>query len=153
MAVSVKDDTFYVTSPIYYVNGEPHLGHAYTSVACDVMARFARKCGKETLFLTGTDEHGQKVQQSADKCGKTPQQFADDVIMSGQGNSGTILSAFWKFFAEEVKKVNKPSVSVAELAGILDSAGAFLCLPRIPEGKIEVIGERTLPTCWHVQKR
>jgi len=79
LSMAALDDAFYVTTPIYYVNGEPHLGHAYTSVACDVMARFARKCGKETLFLTGTDEHGQKVQQSAERSGKTPQEFADGV--------------------------------------------------------------------------
>ena len=72
-------NSFYVTTPIYYVNGEPHLGHAYTSVAADVMARFQRKCGKDVYFLTGTDEHGQKVQQSAEAAGKSPQEFADGV--------------------------------------------------------------------------
>ena len=72
-------NSFYVTTPIYYVNGEPHLGHAYTSVAADVIARFERKDGKDVYFLTGTDEHGQKVQQSAEKASQSPQEFADTV--------------------------------------------------------------------------
>ena len=70
---------FYVTTPIYYVNGDPHFGHAYTMLACDVLARFKRLDGHEVMFLTGTDEHGQKVQQSAEKAGQSPQQFADEV--------------------------------------------------------------------------
>ena len=56
---------FYVTTPIYYVNDEPHLGHAYTTVLADVLARYARLMGRETFFLTGTDEHGQKVETAA----------------------------------------------------------------------------------------
>lgn len=70
---------FYVTTPIYYVNDKPHIGHAYTSLACDVLARFQRWLGNDVLFLTGTDEHGQKVQQSAEKRGVSPQAFTDDV--------------------------------------------------------------------------
>ena len=58
---------FYITSPIYYVNDVPHIGHVYTSLACDIVARFQRQSGKEVLFLTGTDEHGQKVEKSAKK--------------------------------------------------------------------------------------
>ena len=70
---------FYVTTPIYYVNGSPHIGHAYTTLACDVLARFKRLDGHEVKFLTGTDEHGQKVEQSANAAGETPQAFADRV--------------------------------------------------------------------------
>jgi methionyl-tRNA synthetase len=72
-------DKFYVTTPIYYVNGDPHFGHAYTMLACDVLARFNRLDGKDVMFLTGTDEHGQKVEQSAAKAGLSPQAFADEV--------------------------------------------------------------------------
>jgi len=68
---------FYVTTPIYYVNDKPHIGHAYTTVACDVLARFKRLDGYEVRFLTGTDEHGQKVEKSADLAGITPQALAD----------------------------------------------------------------------------
>ena len=63
------DRPFFVTTPIYYVNDPPHLGHAYTTVACDVLARFMRLDGRDVKFLTGTDEHGQKVEQSAQAAG------------------------------------------------------------------------------------
>ena len=63
---------FYVTTPIYYVNGAPHIGHAYTSIAADVLARFHRLAGDDVFFLTGTDEHGQKVEQAAQAAGVAP---------------------------------------------------------------------------------
>ena len=68
---------FYITTPIYYVNDRPHIGHAYTSVACDVLARFKRLSGYNVHFLTGTDEHGQKVEKSALQAGVSPQALAD----------------------------------------------------------------------------
>ena len=70
---------YYVTTPIYYVNGAPHIGHAYTSIAADVIARFKRLDGYDVFFLTGTDEHGQKVEQAARDMGVEPQAFADRV--------------------------------------------------------------------------
>ncbi|WP_366656331.1 methionine--tRNA ligase [Fodinicurvata sp. EGI_FJ10296] len=70
---------FYVTTPIYYVNAQPHIGHAYTTLACDVMARFKRLDGFDVRLLTGTDEHGQKVQKSAAVAGVDPQVFCDRV--------------------------------------------------------------------------
>ena len=68
---------FYITTPIYYVNDAPHIGHAYTTVACDVLARFKRLDGYDVRFLTGTDEHGQKVEKAADAAGEAPQPFTD----------------------------------------------------------------------------
>ena len=70
---------YYLTTAIDYVNGSPHLGHAYEKVLTDVIARFRRQMGDKVHFLTGTDEHGQKVQASARKRGITPQQLADEV--------------------------------------------------------------------------
>ncbi len=70
---------YYVTSPIYYVNDAPHIGHAYTSLACDALARFMRLDGREVRFLTGTDEHGQKVEKAAIAAGETPQAFVDRI--------------------------------------------------------------------------
>lgn len=64
---------FYVTTPIYYVNGAPHVGHAYTSIAAHVMARFKRLDGYDVFFVTGTDEHGQKVEKAAAEAGLDPQ--------------------------------------------------------------------------------
>jgi len=72
-------DPFYITTPIYYVNDKPHLGHAYTTIACDVMARFKRLDGHDVYFLTGTDEHGQKVETAANNAGIDPQEFTDGV--------------------------------------------------------------------------
>lgn len=71
--------TFYVTTPIYYANAEPHVGSAYTTIAADVLARWHRLKGEEIFFLTGTDEHGQKVQETAEKKGLTPQRFVDEI--------------------------------------------------------------------------
>ena len=70
---------FYLTTPIYYVNARPHIGHAYSTIAADVIARRHRLLGDDTFFLTGTDEHGQKVQRSAEAAGIPPQQFTDEV--------------------------------------------------------------------------
>lgn len=70
---------FYITTPIYYVNDVPHIGHAYTTLACDVLARFMRLDGRDVKFLTGTDEHGQKVEKSAQVAGVDPQTFTDRV--------------------------------------------------------------------------
>ena len=73
---------FYITTPIYYVNADPHLGHAYTTIVADAIARARRLMGEDVFFLTGTDEHGQKVERAARARGVTPQQFADAVSAS-----------------------------------------------------------------------
>ena len=70
---------FYATTPIFYVNAEPHMGHAYTTILVDVVSRFHRLKGDDTFFLTGTDEHGENVQKAAEAHGKTPQEYTDDI--------------------------------------------------------------------------
>lgn len=70
---------FYVTTPIYYVNDQPHIGHAYTTILADVLSRFHRNLGDDVFFLTGLDEHGQKVQQAAEKRGVSPKQHCDEM--------------------------------------------------------------------------
>ena len=87
-------DSFYITTPIYYVNDSPHIGHAYTTIACDVAARYHRLAGEDVYFLTGTDEHGQKVAKSAAAKGVHPQAFTDEVsarfhrlVQSGEGEN------------------------------------------------------------------
>lgn len=77
-----EEKNYYITTPIYYVNDVPHLGHTYTTVACDVLARFKRLDGFDVKFLTGTDEHGLKIKTSAEKRGIEPQQLADEVSMN-----------------------------------------------------------------------
>ena len=72
---------FYITSPLYYVNDKPHIGHAYTTILCDVIARYHRLFGEEAHFLTGTDEHGQKVQGAAEKRGIEPRKHCDEMVV------------------------------------------------------------------------
>ncbi len=80
----MKPEHFYVTTPIYYVNDKPHIGHAYTTILADVLARYHRLLGEPTHFLTGTDEHGQKVQQAAQAHGITPQEQCDQTVVRFQ---------------------------------------------------------------------
>ena len=73
-------EKFYITTPLYYVNDEPHIGHTYTTVVADVVARYKRMRGFDVRFLTGTDEHGQKIEQAAEKQGLKPIELADRVV-------------------------------------------------------------------------
>jgi methionyl-tRNA synthetase len=82
--MSKKPDHYYVTTPIYYVNDKPHIGHSYTTILADVLANYHRLKGTDTWFLTGTDEHGQKVQQAADANGITPQEQCDQTVVRFQ---------------------------------------------------------------------
>jgi len=77
--------TYYVTTPIYYLNANPHIGHTYTTVAADAMARYKKARGYDVKFLTGADEHGQKVERAAMEAGKPPQQFVDELVAVYKG--------------------------------------------------------------------
>jgi methionyl-tRNA synthetase len=94
---------FYITTAIDYVNGQPHLGHAYEKVVTDVIARSRRSLGEEVFFLTGLDEHGQKVQQAAHKEGKTPQVYCDELALD------------WKAFTKTLQLTNDDFVRTTEL--------------------------------------
>lgn len=76
----MSNKTFYITTPIYYPSGNPHIGHCYTTVACDSIARYKRMQGYDVMFLTGTDEHGQKIEDKAAAMGITPKQYVDDIV-------------------------------------------------------------------------
>lgn len=78
-AAKADKKTFYITTPIYYASGALHIGHCYTTVCCDAIARFKRMDGYDVYYLTGTDEHGQKVQQAAEERGMSPQAFVDSL--------------------------------------------------------------------------
>ena len=84
-----KKKTFYITTPIYYPSGNPHIGHCYTTVACDSIARYRRMQGYEVMFLTGTDEHGLKIEQKAAEKGVTPKQYVDEIV--------EIFKNLWQF--------------------------------------------------------
>ncbi|MBA3046910.1 methionine--tRNA ligase [Patescibacteria group bacterium] len=77
--MSTSQNKFYITTPIYYVNDEPHIGSAYTTVAADILARYHRMIGEKVFFLTGTDEHGAKIEEKAKQAGMEPQKFADSI--------------------------------------------------------------------------
>ena len=81
----MNDKRFYITTPIYYPSGKLHIGHAYCTVATDAMARYKRLCGYDVMFLTGTDEHGQKIEDKAREAGVTPQEFVDNIVAAPGG--------------------------------------------------------------------
>ena len=93
---------FYITTAIDYVNGQPHLGHAYEKIIADVISRSRRSLGQKVFFLTGLDEHGQKVQQAAIAEGKTPQAYCDQ------------LAVDWKAFAKKLELTNDDFVRTTE---------------------------------------
>src|SRR5919112_6509025 len=74
------EKVFYLTTPIYYVNDVPHLGHAYTTVHSDFICRWQRMQGRQVIFLTGTDEHGQKILRTAEKQGLSPKEWTDSIV-------------------------------------------------------------------------
>src|ERR1700760_2860587 len=105
----MSNGKFYITTPIYYVNARPHIGHTYTTVVCDAIARRKRMLGIDTFFLTGTDEHGQKIERSANASGKSCQQFVDEVAAEFRGLWDRMGLSYDKFIrttdAEHVRGV------------------------------------------------
>ena len=79
---------FYITTPIYYPSDKLHIGHSYTTVAADALARYKRLRGYDVMFLTGTDEHGQKIQQKAQEAGGTPKEYVDKIV--------AVIKELWK---------------------------------------------------------
>ena len=86
----MNNNSFFVTTPIYYVNDAPHIGHAYTSIACDVLARFNRLKDLDVMFLTGTDEHGLKIEQAAKKENLESKVFVDQMSLHFKELSKTL---------------------------------------------------------------
>ncbi len=91
-------DTFYITTPIYYVNGRPHIGHAYTTIAADAISRYRRLKGHRVYFLTGTDEHGQKVYEKALERGMQPKQHCDDMVVHWKATFDKLGITYDRFF-------------------------------------------------------
>src|SRR6476646_3465928 len=108
---------FYVTTPIYYVNAEPHLGHAYSTMAADILARHHRQRGDDVFFLTGTDEHGEPVENAAKKAGVTPQELADTNAAKFEGLMPTI---------DEENDFFKLSAFQAQLEGLYEERPDFV---------------------------
>lgn len=109
--IMAKNKTFYVTTPIYYANAAPHIGGAYTTIAADVLARWHKLIGDEVFFLTGTDEHGQKIQEIAEAAGKKPKEFVDRIAIKFE-EAFKLLNSSHDFFirttdSEHEKEVQK----------------------------------------------
>ncbi len=105
---------YYITTPIYYPSGNPHIGHCYTTLACDVVARLKRMQGMDVMFLTGTDEHGQKIEDKAKAEGVTPQQYVDDIVANFKRLWATLGISYDRFIrttdpyhVESVQKIFK----------------------------------------------
>ncbi len=125
---------FFVTTPIYYVNDVPHIGHAYTTVAADIIARYKRLAGYDVFFLTGTDEHGQKVQQAAQKAGIDMQQYVDNLYQRFKDlwvRCNISNSAFIRTTEERHKKVVREILQHLFDKGEIykDSYEGWYCLP------------------------
>ena len=87
----MENKKFYLTTPIYYPSDRLHIGHAYTTVAADAIARFKRMQGYDVMFLTGTDEHGQKIEDKATAAGVTPQQYVDNIRQDPRNPAGLFV--------------------------------------------------------------
>ena len=130
---------FYITTPLYYVNDEPHIGHAYTTILADVLARYHRSFGEEVYFLTGTDEHGQKVQQAAEKRGVEPKSHVDEFVVS--------FKNIWKKWSKKSKNnseflvmVSTPQTPCSRIpqSSRINRVDLFLC-SNLPQLRLRVI--------------
>jgi methionyl-tRNA synthetase len=147
---------FYLTTPIYYVNDVPHIGHAYTTILADVITRYKRLRGFQVLFLTGTDEHGQKIERSASKLGMTPKQLADSMVEHFK-QLWKILNIDYDLFIRttdevHVRGVQKIFAKIKEKGDIYlgEYAGHYCisCENFIPESAEETAdGKKTCPDC------
>ncbi len=102
----------YITTPLYYVNGSPHIGHAYSTICADTYARFNRLCGREVFFLTGTDEHGEKIRKAAEASAKEPREFVDAIVENFRDLWKT-LDISYDFF---IRTTDRDHVSVVQKA-------------------------------------
>ncbi len=146
---------FYLTTPIYYVNGKPHLGHAYTTVIGDVIARFKKIKGYDVFYLTGTDEHGGKIEKAARSMGKSPRELADEMVPHFK-NLWKALNIEYDFFIRTTMDFHEKRV--AEIFEELKRKGhiykgsysgwyCYNCEAYIPDDAEEVDGVKICPDC------
>jgi len=146
---------FYLTTPIYYVNGRPHLGHAYTTVIGDVIARYKKLKGYDVFYLTGTDEHGGKIEKAAKSMGKTPKQLADEMVVHFR-DLWKELNIEYDFFIRTTMDFHEKKV--AEIFEKLKEKGyvykgsysgwyCYNCESFVPEDAEEENGVRICPDC------
>jgi methionyl-tRNA synthetase len=161
--------TFYITTPIYYVNDVPHLGHAYTTLVADTLARFHRMRGDDTRFLTGTDEHGQKVEQTASERGLTPQQLVDQVaprfdetwkalgvegyrfIRTTEERHKHVVRALW----QKIRRVNPDDLYLASYQGwyCVGCEAFYTESQLVKDGDVWVCTVHKKPVAWLDKER
>ncbi|MBU0700864.1 class I tRNA ligase family protein [bacterium] len=143
---------FYITTPLYYVNDVPHIGHSYTTVAADVLARYKRLAGEDVFFLTGTDEHGQKIERAAKERNETPKQLADRVVENFKG-LWTRLNISNDDFIRTTEERHKKAVTAFFLKlyekgdiyrGKYEGWYCIPCETYCPEGQVE---DQKCPSC------
>ncbi len=151
-----SETTFYVTTPIYYVNDVPHIGHAYTTIIADALARFHKLAGREVFFLTGTDEHGQKIEKAAAEKGLTPRALADSVVGRAQGlwkaldiSHDFFIRTTMDFHEQGVQKlfralVDKGDIYKGEYKGWYCVSDENFLADDVP---VEADGHKTCPDC------
>ena len=114
------NDKYYITTPIYYVNDKPHIGHAYTTILADVLSNYNKIIGNQTYFLTGTDEHGQKIQRAAENNNKDPLEFCNEISKTFKELSKTLNLSNNDFIRTTEERHYK---SVQHLWNILEKKG------------------------------
>ncbi|MDZ4676162.1 MAG: methionine--tRNA ligase [Oligoflexia bacterium] len=151
-------ESFYVTTPIYYVNDIPHLGTAYCTIAADVLARFERLMGADVRFLTGTDEHGEKVQEAATKKNKSPQEFTDEVAAAFKTTwekMGISFDDFIRTTEDRHKKVVQYFIKKSLDSGdiYLGNYEGWYCVPDETFWTESQLKEKKCPTCGRDVKK
>jgi methionyl-tRNA synthetase len=135
----VSKKTFYITTPIYYPSGKLHIGHSYTTVAADAMARYKRLQGYDVMFLTGTDEHGQKIQRVAAENNVTPKEYVDNIVNGIKKlwslmkiTNDKFIRTTDEYHVEAVQKIFKALYAKSEL--MRDIRASFEKTPSAPKG-------------------
>ncbi len=154
-----KECVFYVTTPIYYVNDSPHIGHAYTTVAADVLARFHRMLGYDVLFATGTDEHGQKIQKAAESRGLSPKELADITVENFKSlwkvlniSNDVFIRTTEERHKQVVQHVFRKLMDQGDIyKGIYEGWYCVPCETYVPEGQIDE--RKVCPDCGRPLER
>ncbi len=146
------ENKFYITTPLYYVNDKPHIGHAYTTVLADMFHRFHKFCGYDAFFLTGTDEHGEKIAKTAGSFGRGPKEHVD-LMVERFKEAWDVLGIDYTFFIRTTDSFHKDTVSYA-VKKLLDSGDIFkasyegwYCVPCESFWKEELLVDGKCPDC------
>jgi len=151
--------SFYITTPIYYINAEPHLGHAYTSMVADAIARSRRLLQDDVFFLTGTDEHGQKVERAAQKAGLDTREFADRIAAKFRGLSSLLNISNDDFIRTTEERHKRAAQAIWQRVadrGYLYKApyeGWYCTVDELFVPETQLLDGRRCPTCGNPVER